>query len=64
MYRPCITATTSLLTLSRLLRKIIAMPLTRPDIQRNSAAFDTSIGITERVTAPATFWNGVMRHRY
>lgn len=58
------TATSNLSTLSRLFRKLLTMPLTRPDIQRNSAAFDTSIGITERVTAPATFWNGVMRHRY
>ena len=40
------------------------MAPTRPDIQRSSAAFDTSIGITERVTKPATFWHGIMRHRY
>ncbi|PKS10195.1 hypothetical protein jhhlp_001945 [Lomentospora prolificans] len=39
------------------------MTAPRPDIQRSCAAFDTSIGITERVSAPATFWQGIMRHR-
>lgn len=50
--------------LTRFLRKLLIMSPMRPDIQRTSAAFDTSIGITERVTKPATFWHGVMRHRY
>ncbi|SPO04494.1 related to pseudouridine synthase TruD/Pus7 [Cephalotrichum gorgonifer] len=39
------------------------MTTTRPDIQRTSAAFDMAIGITERVTTPATLWHGIMRHR-
>ncbi|CAI4217855.1 unnamed protein product [Parascedosporium putredinis] len=39
------------------------MTAPRPDIQRSCAAFDTSIGITERVSTPSTFWQGIMRHR-
>lgn len=46
------------------LRSLLKMAAKRPDVQRTSAAFDTSIGITARVTQPATFWHGVMRHRY
>lgn len=56
--------TNPLPALTRFLRKLFIMAPTRPDIQRSSAAFDASIGISERVTKPATFWHGVMRHRY
>ena len=58
------TGTNSPLIFTRLLRNVLNMAATRPDIQRTSAAFDASIGITARITKPATFWHGIMRHRY
>ena len=58
------TRTRPLPALTRLLRNLHTMAPARPDLQRSSAAFDASIGITERVTKPATIWHGVMRHRY